>query len=63
MANAQRVVGGLLGSPGLRIALRDGKQFVFWCFNPQPVLEALRRCGVLILDSGDKPPKVWFLEK
>ncbi len=63
VANAQKVVGWLLGSPGLRITLRDGKQFVFWCFYPQPVLEALRKRGVLILDSGDKPPKVWLLEK
>ncbi len=63
VASAQRVIGGLLGSPGLRIALRDGKQFVFWCFDPQLILEALRKRGVLILDSGDKPPKVWFLKR
>src|SRR5260370_19678405 len=57
VASAQRVVGGFLGSPGLRLTLSDGKQFVFWCFNPQPVLEALKSRGVRILDSGDKPPK------
>jgi hypothetical protein len=57
---AQRVVGGLLGSPGVRIALGDGKQFVFWSYNPQLVLDTLSDCGVSIVDPGGKPPKVWL---
>ena len=58
--SAQRVVGGLLGSPGVRIALRDGKQFVFWSFNPQLVLDTLSDRGVSTVDPGAKPPKVWL---
>jgi hypothetical protein len=60
VANAQRVVGGLMGSPGIRITLTGGKQLVFWTFNLQVVLDALGSRGVSILDAGTKPPKVWL---
>lgn len=60
VANAQRVVGGLLGSPGVRITLSSGKQLVFWAWHPQVVLDALGSRGVSILDPGKKPPKVWL---
>jgi len=58
--SAQRVVGGLLGSPGVRIVLGDAKQFVFWSYHPQRVLDALSGRGVPIVDPGAKPPKVWL---
>jgi hypothetical protein len=58
--SAQRVVGGLLGSPGVRIVLEDTKQFVFWSYHPEQVLDALSGRGVPIVDPGGKPPKVWL---
>jgi hypothetical protein len=60
IANAQRVVGGLMGSSGVRITLNSGRQLVFWAWSPQAVLDALQSRGVSILDSGKKPPKVWL---
>jgi hypothetical protein len=60
VANGQRVVGGLLGTAGVRLSLSDGKQLVFWSFEPQVVLDALSRRGVPVLDVGPKPPKVWL---
>jgi hypothetical protein len=60
VVSAQRVIGGLLGSPGVRIALEGGRQFVFWHRDPQRVLDALSRLGVLVLEVEGRPPKVWF---
>ena len=58
--SAQRVVGGLLGSPGVRLVLADGQRFVFWSFQPDAVLAALRVLGVQIIDPNGRPPKVWL---
>src|SRR5216683_2370868 len=58
--SAQRVVGGLLGSPGVRLVLADGQRFVFWSFQPDAVLAALRVLGVQIVDPNGRPPKVWL---
>lgn len=58
--SAQQVVGGLIGSPGVRIVLGDNKQFVFWTYGPELVLETLKDRGVPIVDPGGKPPKVWL---
>jgi len=58
--SAQRVTGGLLRSPGVRLVLADGQRFVFWSFQPDAVLAALRARGVQIIDPGGPPPKVWL---
>jgi hypothetical protein len=60
VVNVEQIVGGILGSPGVRIALIDGSKLVFWSFNPQRVLEAFRSYGVQIIESSKKPPKVWL---
>jgi len=39
VVSAQRVVGGLLASPGVRVRLGSGQRFVFWSFHPKAVLE------------------------
>ncbi len=56
---AERVVGGLLRSPGVRLTWADGSQMVFWSFNPEAVLSALKAHGVDVV-SSDRPPKVWL---
>ncbi len=58
--SAQRVIGGVLRSPGVRLTLADGRRVVFWSFQPDAVLAALRARGVLIIDPGGDPPKVWL---
>jgi hypothetical protein len=58
--SAQRVIGGLLRSPGVRLVLADGQRFVFWSFQPDAVLAALRVRGVQIIDPNGRPPKVWL---
>ena len=60
VVSGERVRGGLLGNSGVRIALGDGMQFVFWSFQPQRVLDALGSRGVRIIDNGARPPKVWL---
>jgi hypothetical protein len=57
---AQRVMGGLLRSPGIRLLLSDGRRVVFWSFQPDAVLAALRARGVKIIDPDGPPPKVWL---
>ncbi len=57
---AQRVMGGLLRSPGIRLLLSDGRRVVFWSFQPDAVLAALRGRGVKIIDPDGPPPKVWL---
>jgi hypothetical protein len=51
VATAQRVVGGLTGSPGLgvRITLTNGLRVVFWTFRPARVLMALKARGVSVV--------------
>ena len=56
--SAERVVGGLMGSPGVRLTLKDGRKFVFWSFRPESILAALRDRKVQIIDSDGHPPKV-----
>lgn len=58
--SAQRVVGGLLRSPGVRLVLADGRRVVFWSSQPDAVLNALRTRGVQITDPDGPPPKVWL---
>jgi hypothetical protein len=58
--SAQRVIGGLLRSPGVRLVLADGQRFVFWSFQPDAVIAALRARGVQIIDSNGRPPKIWL---
>jgi len=58
--SAQRVIGGLLRSPGVRLVLADGQRFVFWTFQPDAVIAALRVRGVQIIDPNGLPPKVWL---
>jgi hypothetical protein len=58
--SAQRVTGGLLRSPGVRLVLADGQRFVFWSFQPDAVLTALRVRRVQIIDPNGRPPKVWL---
>ncbi len=60
VARAERVVGGLLRSPGVRLTWVEGDQLVFWSFKPDAVLNALKARGVEIVDSAGKPPKVWL---
>lgn len=60
VAAAQRVVGGMLGSPGVRVVFTDGRRLVFWCFNPRRVLDAFRSHGVQVKESDSKPPKIWL---
>jgi hypothetical protein len=58
VASAEHVVGGLMGSPGVRLTLMDGRRFVFWCFRPEAVLAALRDRKVQIIEPDGRPPKV-----
>ena len=60
VAKVERIVGGLLGSPGIRIETTDGDWLVFWTFNPKAVLEAFREHGVRAKASDVRPPKVWL---
>lgn len=60
VATVERIVGGMLGSPGVRVVLTDGRRLVFWCSDPRRVLEAFSSRGVQVIDSGRKPPKVWL---
>jgi hypothetical protein len=60
VVSAERVVGGLMGSPGVRLTLMDGRRFVFWSFRPEPVLAALRDRRVQIIEPDGRPPKVWL---
>jgi len=47
-------------TPGVRIKLATGKQFVFWSFEDKDVLQALGARGVRIVEVPGKPPKVWL---
>ena len=58
--SAQRIVGGILGSPGVRITLADGRRIVFWTFSPEAVLAAFQAHGVSATDEQGRPPKVWL---
>jgi hypothetical protein len=60
VASAEHVVGGLMGSPGVRLTLMDGRRFVFWSFRPEAVLAALRDRSVQIIEPDGRPPKVWL---
>jgi len=57
VAGVARVVGGLMGTPGVRIRLVDGDQIVFWAFSPDPVLAAFHEHGVHIDESEGRPPE------
>jgi hypothetical protein len=55
---AERVVGGVMGTPGVRLVRVDGRRVVFWTFRPEPVFDALRAHGVRLQES-QSPPKIW----
>lgn len=57
VASVERVVGGLMGTPGVRIRLVDGDQIVFWAASSDPVLAAFRERGVHVDESEGRPPK------
>ena len=57
VTQAERIVGGMLGSPGVRITFATGQRCVFWAFNPRRVLAAFRDRGVPVIDEG-KPPRI-----
>jgi hypothetical protein len=59
LARAERVIGGFLGSAGVRLTRTDGRRAVFWTSRPGPILDALRARGVAPLQS-QTPPKIWF---
>ncbi len=59
LSRAERVIGGALRSPGIRLTRTDGRRVVFWTFRPEPVLDALRTHGVVPAES-ERPPKIWF---
>ncbi len=54
----ERVVGGFMATPGVRLVRADGRRVVFWTFRPEPVLDALRAHGVTLRES-QSPPKIW----
>lgn len=59
---AERVVGGLLGSPGIRFRPKAGTQgsvIVFWTFQPQAVIACLEAAGIPVTQVP-KPPKIWL---
>lgn len=60
VVSAERVVGGLMGSPGVRLTLVDGRRFVFWSFRPEAVLAALSDRKVQIIEPDGRPPNVWL---
>ena len=53
--SAERVIGGLIGTPGLRLTLMDGRRFIFWCFHPDNALAALRDRDVQIIGPDGRP--------
>lgn len=54
----ERVVGGLLASPGIRLTRSDGLRVVFWSFRPGSVIAELRARGAVVRESQD-PPRIW----
>jgi hypothetical protein len=60
VGSVQPVIGGLLGSRGIRITFADGRRVVFWTFTIDAVLAAFREHGVRVIDSEGKLPKVWL---
>ena len=58
LTHAERVVGGFMATPGVRLVRADGRRVVFWTYRPQPVFDALREHGVTPLESRT-PPRVW----
>jgi hypothetical protein len=60
LEGATPVVGGMLGSPGVRLLIAHRPPVVFWTFNRVGVLDALQSRGVAIIDPPGRPPKVWF---
>jgi hypothetical protein len=59
LTRAERVIGGVLGSAGVRLTRMDGRRVVFWTFRPEPILDALRTHGFSPTES-QRPPKIWF---
>jgi hypothetical protein len=57
VSSVERVVGGLMGIPGVRIRLVDGDEVVFWAFSAEPILAAFREHGVQVVESEGPPPK------
>lgn len=59
LTRAERVIGGFIGSAGVRLTRTDGRRVVFWTSRPEPLLDALRTHGVTPAES-QRPPKIWF---
>jgi len=59
LSGAERVIGGFVGSAGVRLTRTDGRRVVFWTFRPEPLLDALRMHGVTPAESK-RPPTIWF---
>ena len=60
--SAERVVGGLMGSPGIRFRPKAGVQgsvIVFWTFQPQAVIACLKAAGIPVAQVPN-PPKIWL---
>jgi hypothetical protein len=58
LTHVERVVGGVLGTPGVRLIRADRRRVVFWTYRPQPIFDALREHGVTPQESRT-PPTVW----
>lgn len=58
---AERTWGGVLGqkSHGLLIRLKNGSRIVFWTWQLESVVAALKAHNVMVLETK-QPPKVWW---
>jgi uncharacterized protein (AIM24 family) len=59
LTRAERVIGGFLGSAGVRLTRTDGRRVVFWTSRPEPILDALRAHG-FTPEESQRPSKIWF---
>jgi hypothetical protein len=59
--SAERTWGGVLGqkSHGLLIRLRNGSRIVFWTWQLESLVAALKAHNVVVLET-ERPPKVWW---
>ena len=59
--SAERNWGGVLGqkSHGLLIRLKNGSRIVFWTWQLESLIAALKAHNVVVLET-EPPPKVWW---
>jgi hypothetical protein len=59
--SVERTWGGVLGqkSHGLLIRLKNGSRIVFWTWQLEAVVAALKAHDVVVLEA-EPPPKVWW---